>query len=104
MKRSASGDNIGNGSDAGSASLDPAYEIYFPVTQQELRNEEKMKRKTPLPRSKSDRKSGVIVRAENMAVTNDGSTSNEERRGVTPPRKSCFYGWLREFQRHSCSR
>ncbi|MEI6207784.1 MAG: hypothetical protein WCP20_13455 [Desulfuromonadales bacterium] len=30
MKRSASGDNAGNGSDAGSASLDPAYEKYAP--------------------------------------------------------------------------
>ena len=42
-------------------------------------------KKTPLPRSKSDRKSGVVSRAENMAVTNDGSAPNEERRGVTPP-------------------
>ena len=30
MKRSASGDNAGIGSDAGSASLDPAYEKYVP--------------------------------------------------------------------------
>jgi len=30
MKRSASGDNAGNGSDAGYASLDPAYEKYVP--------------------------------------------------------------------------
>jgi hypothetical protein len=30
MKRSTSGDSAGNGNDAGSASLDPAYEKYVP--------------------------------------------------------------------------